>query len=351
MFQTPAMRTRRRSIAPILLIVAMLLSPFANASAVTTVVRVLFRDGPVPGAPVEIIDVRSGVTVATADADARGCVTFDGLQEHALYEAQTPNGKFVTGAFEAGAPVKLHVRDAQGSLFGFALSAAAVTGGVSGDVSLLSSDISYTESESKGKGAFVGPAIRGRIFGPELGPLSLTLFLEGGVEPANSFDKEPFSKLVDQTNNDGLVESIVWERGLAWNIGVGIAAPLPLRSIRAWGEFELGFHRERLSFKLVGGEFGVGTFTPSNSSVDDIDSLAVGVQLPVELWRRGFSSVLLELGIGARIPIGGSMEVLSPYDPNSPLDDRLYSFKPKATVAAHVGIRVQFGYSRLPSLR
>ena len=92
----------RISVAYILFLVAVIPAPFVSAAADATVVRVLFRDGPVKGAPVEIIDVRSGITVATAETDGRGHAMFEGLQSIGLYEAQTPNGEFVTGSFEAG---------------------------------------------------------------------------------------------------------------------------------------------------------------------------------------------------------------------------------------------------------
>ena len=77
------------------------------------------------------------------------------------------------------------------------------------------------------------------------------------------------------------------------------------------------------------------------------DSLAVDVQLPMELWRRGSSSVLLELGLGVRIPVGDDPEVILS---DSPTNFRIHSYQPEITFVAHFGLRFQFGYSPTPSL-
>ena len=74
--------TRQRVLAELVAILslamAIMLAPLVSA-AEPTVVRVLFRDGPVNRAPVEIIDVRSGITIATAKTDRQGYATFEGL--------------------------------------------------------------------------------------------------------------------------------------------------------------------------------------------------------------------------------------------------------------------------------
>ena len=180
--------TLRFSLACVLLLFAAIPAPFESATADTTVVRVLFRDGPVKAAPVEIIDVRSGITVATAETDRRGRAVFEGLQKASLYEAQTPNGEFVSGSFEAGAFVKLIVPDDAGPLFGVSLSVAADVGEVSGNTFLGCCDGVREDSEqfgSGGNGVVVAPTIHGRIVGPELGPFRIRFFVEGGVAPAN----------------------------------------------------------------------------------------------------------------------------------------------------------------------
>ncbi len=328
---------------------ALFLLAVSPAHAEDTIVRVLFRDGPVAGAPIEIVDVRSGIAVATGKTDRRGNARITGLQQEGFYEAQTPNGRFVSQAFERYSSPVLHIVDERGPLLGAAVSGAFQVGEVRSGVDFVELDppgASEAPDLDSGKGSVTGGAIRGRIFGPELTGMKLVLFLEGGVEVGNDHGKTPRTTFGNITQD----EKVEWERDLAWDIGGGIAMPIPIPELRAWGEIKFAFHREELDFDYESTfNAGQGGARVLEQNVDDIDSFLFGVQLPVEVWRRGAVSALLEMGMTARIPSGGhDAEVRLGVESNT--NQRVHSFDPKNSVTGHIGLRVQYAYSLLPSL-
>ena len=73
-------------------------------------------------------------------------------------------------------------------------------------------------------------------------------------------------------------------------------------------------------------------------------------------WRRGSLSVLLELGLDLRVPVGDDLMAVT----TSPLlfegapdttNFRSHRYEPDLTVSGHFGLRIQFDSVRLPSLR
>jgi hypothetical protein len=321
------------------------------AAADVTAIRVLFRDGPVPaGVPVEIIDVRSGIVVARTATDRRGRAMIEGLQASGLYEAQTPDGHFVTAAFEPHDPAALHIVDERGPLAAAAISLAAQGGEVSNGVGLRIDDPTSppTAQSDDGDGGFYGLAIRGRVVGPEWPLAGMRLFIEGGVEPENTFSNDVTTGLTRTVSGGSvaLVESVAWQRDLAWDIGLGVAVEIPNPLVRAWGEFKLGFHREALDADV---QQIRSTVQVLHKSVHDMDSLLIGLQVPVELWRRGGVSLLLETGMTARILVGNNTADVFTGIADAPTELVRHRYKPSSTVAGHIGLRLQYDYSLLPS--
>ena len=82
------------------LIVAASLVLALSSEARAATVRVSYYGAPVPGVTVEVLDARSGVVVATARSGDDGRVEFPSLPQLGLFEAQTPNGEFVSRRFD-----------------------------------------------------------------------------------------------------------------------------------------------------------------------------------------------------------------------------------------------------------